>query len=328
MAKPTLLLKDVHIMPNHPELCIMSPGTLMQSNENMTLFGRASHLALLENGEEFIRFRPSFQGATTYVVWDLHDENCGTPVANLQLSFETAHRRFAHPSREVLRRFKQKTIDCPDFNLKPSLKSPCTGCAQGKMTQRTFPPSQRRATHAWQLIHSDLKSFPVESYYRNKYIITFYDDYSSTAAVVFIKQKSQAIKAAEKFLAHVETKYNAKVKQWMSDAGGEYKSTAFDEMLERRGIEILTSTPHTPQQNGRAERLNRTIMDKAEAMRFTSCLPQSYWEFAVRHAVMIYIRKTTLSLGTLGKVPKAAKALRTRPFLRHVGGLRLSFCLG
>jgi len=51
----------------------------------------------------------------------------------------------------------------------------------------------------------------------------------------------------------VETKYGSKVKQWMSDAGGEYKSKAFDTMLKDRGIEILQSIPYAHQQNGRAE---------------------------------------------------------------------------
>ncbi|KAL7280536.1 hypothetical protein ACG7TL_005473 [Trametes sanguinea] len=76
----------------------------------------------------------------------------------------------------------------------------------------------------------------------------------------------------------------------MSDGGGEYKSKAFDNLLKDKGIEILQSVPHQPQQNGRAERLMRTLSDKAEAMRFKACLPQSWWEFAIEHAVHVYNR--------------------------------------
>ena len=39
------------------------------------------------------------------------------------------------------------------------------------------------------------------------------------------------------------------------------------------------------QQNGRAERAIRTIMEKAQALHFTACLLQSYWEFCVEHSV-------------------------------------------
>ena len=51
----------------------------------------------------------------------------------------------------------------------------------------------------------------------------------------------------------VSTQFEAQVEQWMSNAGGEYKSKAFDSMLKEQGIHILQSAPHTPQQNGRAE---------------------------------------------------------------------------
>ena len=50
------------------------------------------------------------------------------------------------------------------------------------------------------------------------------------------------------------------------------------------------SVPHMHQQNGRAERLNRTLIEKAQALRFEACLPQSYWEFSVEFAIHVYNR--------------------------------------
>ena len=70
-----------------------------------------------------------------------------------------------------------------------------------------------------------------------------------------MRTKDAAIAATSRFLAMVETQYNSRVVQWMSDAGGEYKSTAFDNMLKDRGIMILQSVPYAHQQNGRAERI-------------------------------------------------------------------------
>src|SRR5712672_3464113 len=69
---------------------------------------------------------------------------------------------------------------------------------------------------------------------------------------------------------------------------GEYKSDEFIRILKNSGIKVLQSAPHTPQQNGHTERFNRSIMEKAEAMRHDACLPDSYWEFAVEHAVHCY----------------------------------------
>ena len=76
----------------------------------------------------------------------------------------------------------------------------------------------------------------------------------------------------------------------MSDAGGEYKSDAFLKTLKDARIKILQSAPHTLQQNGRAERFMCTIMDKAQAMRLEACLPDSWWEFTVLHALHCYNR--------------------------------------
>ena len=88
----------------------------------------------------------------------------------------------------------------------------------------------------------------------------------------------------------VKTQYSADIKEWMSDAGGEYKSDAFLKTLKDAGTKILQSVPHTPQQNGCAERFMRTIMDKAEAMCHEARILQSWWEFLVLHVLHIYNR--------------------------------------
>lgn len=74
----------------------------------------------------------------------------------------------------------------------------------------------------------------------------------------------------------------------MSDAGGEYKSTQFDDVLRSMGIEVHTSSPHTHQQNGHAERFIWTMMDQSEAMRHEACIADSWWEFSIAHVVHIY----------------------------------------
>ena len=64
----------------------------------------------------------------------------------------------------------------------------------------------------------------------------------------------------------IKTQYGTDIKEWMSDAGGEYKSDTFPKTLKDAGIRILQSSPHTPQQNGHAEHFMHTIMDKAQSM--------------------------------------------------------------
>ena len=158
------------------------------------------------------------------------------------------------------------------------------------MSNRAFPDNPRRASKAFELVHSDLKSFPVPSYRKYKYIITFYDNFTSHAWTMPLHSKAAAITVAKDFLELVRVQYNAQVKGWMSDAGGEYKSDAFDQALLEKGIIINQSAPRTPMQNGRAECLMRTLMDKAEAMQHQACIPQSWWEFAFAHATHVYNR--------------------------------------
>ena len=153
------------------------------------------------------------------------------------------------------------------------------------MPSQAFPPSKTCAEKPFEKVHSDLKSFPVVSYHKHKYFISFIDDYMLFSWIVLLHNKASAIAALQHFLATVKNQFNAIIKHWMSDAGGEYKSDAFLKMLKDNGINVMQSTPNTPQQNGRAEQFNRTCMDKAEAMHHQACLPQSYWEFAVEHAV-------------------------------------------
>ena len=204
--------------------------------------------------------------------------------------YDLWHQRLGHPSKHVLFEAQKHVKDFPKGILFPNKKPLCRRCAEGKMHSQSFPESQTRATKAFQRIHSDLKSFAVESYHRYRYLISFIDDYTSNAWVILLRNKDNALDATKNFVTAVETQYQTKIQQWMSDAGGEYKSQEFDDFLKSKGIKILQSVPHQPEQNGRAERFNRTIMDKAQALRFTACLPQSWWEFSILHAVHLYNR--------------------------------------
>ena len=79
--------------------------------------------------------------------------------------------------------------------------------------------------------------------------------FRSVAWTVNLRTKDAALTATFQFIELVKNKFNSTIIQWMSDAGGEYKSKAFEKMLKDRGIKILQSIPYAHQQNGRAERI-------------------------------------------------------------------------
>ena len=154
----------------------------------------------------------------------------------------------------------------------------------------TFEDSTSRASKPFELIHSDLKELPVLSYHHYKWFVTFLDDFTSYGWIVLLRKKSDTATAINDFLAMVCTQYNALVKTFMSDAGGEFKSDALKARFRELGIKTHTSVPYMHQQNGRTERFNRTLIEKAQALRFDACLPQNWWEFAVEHTVHLYNR--------------------------------------
>jgi len=108
--------------------------------------------------------------------------------------------------------------------------------------------------------------------------------------ISLLKKKSDSKAASKQFIAMVKTQYNMTIGEWMTDNGGEYVDRDYVKLLKDEGIEIQWSVPSQLQMNGRAERFNHTINEKAESMRHQACLPDSWWEFSVLHVNYLYNR--------------------------------------
>ena len=103
--------------------------------------------------------------------------------------------------------------------------------------------------------------------------------------------RSEALQAFENFKAWAENVSGHKIVSLRSDRGGEYTSDAFQARLRHYGITHYTTMPGSPQQNGRAERWNQTIVDKAMAIMHHAGLSHGFWQLAVDTAVHIYNRQ-------------------------------------
>lgn len=299
-ANPQGDAATVRISPVYyiPELTarLLSLGTFLQNG--LTVRGDTQHIKLYQtSGTVFLTCTPRRPNDTIYCVRSDERELAARLIGTVNsVDYDTMHRRFAHPSRDVLKHARKHTQQFPDIDF-PKEQSICRGCAQGKMPSQHYPPNTRRATRPFQLIHSDLKQFPTLSYHKHEYAIIFYDDYTSFSWVVCMRKKSAAITATRQFIAMVKNQFKSSIEAWMTDGGGEYRSHPYDDMLKDEGIKILQSAPYTHQENGRAERHIRTLMDKEEAMRLDACLPASYWEFALEHASHVYNRTPVKRLG-------------------------------
>ena len=107
------------------------------------------------------------------------------------------------------------------------------------------------------LVHMDLAGpMQTQSLQGSFYHYIIVDDYSRFKWIFYLRTKSQAFEKFQNFLAFVSTQFNATLKAAHSDRGGEFLSKEFTSYMEARGIEHQLTAPHTPQQNGVAERAN------------------------------------------------------------------------
>jgi transposase InsO family protein len=67
-------------------------------------------------------------------------------------------------------------------------------------------------------------------------------------------------------------------------------STAFMNYYEEHGIKRFLTAPYSPQQNGVAERKNRTILDMVRSILKIKDMPKDFWAEAVQCAVYVQNR--------------------------------------
>jgi transposase InsO family protein len=114
------------------------------------------------------------------------------------------------------------------------------------------------------------------------YYVSFIDDYSCKTWVYFLKSKDEVLRKFKEFKAFVENLSERKIKILMSDNGGEYTSSEFGSFCRDAEIKRKLTTPYNPQQNGVAERKNRTIMEAVKTMIHDQDLPMHLWVEAAR----------------------------------------------
>ena len=117
------------------------------------------------------------------------------------------------------------------------------------------------------LIHSDVVGpIPTTSSNGCRYFHTFIDDCSRLSWIYFMKQKSKVFGILNFFKAMVENSFRKNIKSIRSDKGGEYIKRDFQHYCELEGIRMEHSVPYKPQQNGVAERKNRSLKEMATCL--------------------------------------------------------------
>ena len=144
----------------------------------------------------------------------------------------------------------------------------CIGCVVGKHPKQSYEKGKaRRETQPLGLVHSDLiVPLPTPSYGGSRYVLTFIYDYSRFCWVYFLKLKSEVFEHLKIWKAFVENQSGNKIKVLRTDNGKEYVNKNLQHLCDECGIQMQHSTPYTQQQNGVAERKNRSLKEMATCM--------------------------------------------------------------
>ena len=174
------------------------------------------------------------------------------------------HQRLGHMSERGLKILA-------DRKLLPNLKSGklylCKHCLFGKQSKQKFKTGKHTSKGILDYIHSDVWGpAPTTSYGGSSYFVLFIDDFSRKVWVYMLKRKFDVFTVFKQFRALVENITGQTIKCLRTDNGGEFMSKEFENYCKDAGIERHNTTIYTPQQNGVAERMNRTLLERARSM--------------------------------------------------------------
>lgn len=247
-------------------------------------------------------------------------------AAVTELPIQEWHLRFGHLGNTYLRKLIEKkmveglTVD------KNTLGAPahCRSCAIGKMARQPFPKSKSRATRPLELVHSDLAGpQKVTSRKGYHYILTITDDATRFTWVYFLPDKGAAPLVFQEVIPLFHRQYGYEIKIIRTDRGGEFLNQKMTQICRQYGIVQQTSNAHTPQQNGVAERLNRTLADKVRCIYADQPnIPAYLWPEVFSH--VNYLRNLSPTSALAKKTPYEAlhgskpNVLNLRPFWDEV----------
>ncbi|CAI5457455.1 unnamed protein product [Closterium sp. Yama58-4] len=191
-------------------------------------------------------------------------------AATSTTTLKTWHNRFGHLHYDAIQAMATKEIvNGLEFVRSGGDDEKCVGCLEGKMGRKPFPPSTKpNATEPLKLVHTDLCG-PITPASKGgvRYVLTLLDDATRMCWIRLLKNKDATSTTIKLWVADVETASGFKF-----------------------------STPYTPQQNGAAERLNRTLMESARSLLSHAHAEKHWWGEAVTLATWIRNRCVTKAL--------------------------------
>nr|GEW32511.1 putative ribonuclease H-like domain-containing protein [Tanacetum cinerariifolium] len=179
----------------------------------------------------------------------------------------------------------------------------CVACQKGKQHKATCKAKLISSiSQPLQMLHMDLFGpTSVMSINHKKYYLVVTDDFSRFSWVFFLAIKDETSKVLKPFITAIENQINKKVKVIRCDNETKFKTKDLDEFCRMKGIKMEYSNARTPQQNGVAERKNKTLIEATRTMLANSLLPITFWVEVVNTAC--YVLNKALVTKSHNKTP-------------------------
>ncbi|KAK7605374.1 hypothetical protein V9T40_007232 [Parthenolecanium corni] len=193
---------------------------------------------------------------------------------------ELMHERLGHLNEKSLLFLKKSGR----INFSGKFTKVCDGCRFGKQTKLPHISSHTKVSEPLELVSSDVCCANLPSYCDNRYFVTFVDHFTNFVVIYVLKHKSGVFSVFREYEARTRNKFGRGIQRLRTDNGTEYVSEEFESYCAEKGIVCERTIPYTPQMNGKAERLNRTLVEKARCLLHQSGLEKTYWDEAIQCA--------------------------------------------
>lgn len=191
------------------------------------------------------------------------EEVCQAESSKSQISIW--HSRLGHMSYKNLQVLvKQGVLSKKDIGKEVF----CEHCVVGKAKRVSFESGRHETQCVLEYIHADLWGSPnvIPSISGSQYFLSLVDDHSRKVWLYFFKKKDDTFANFCEWKKLVETQVDKKVRYIRTDNGLEFCNPAFNQFCKKDGITRHRTCTYTPQQNGVAERMNRTLMEKVRCL--------------------------------------------------------------
>ncbi|MBW0481589.1 hypothetical protein O181_021304 [Austropuccinia psidii MF-1] len=192
-----------------------------------------------------------------------------------------------HASDRVVRSFLKQNV--PSFDMGTWKSFYCEVCAKSKSTHRLARARvDITRDKPLDLLVSDIMGPFNQDPQGFQYLLTLRNHVSTFSIVYPLKARSDAPAAVLDAIAHLTVQLGTRPKALQTDNAREFTSSSFTAALAKLGIGFYPSLPYSPQENGKAKRLNQTLGDMARVMLTESGMPSRFWQFSYASACYLH----------------------------------------